>query len=182
MTATRIVYTDPRRFGLMDLFDTDGRTHHKLLAGLGLEPLGNEFNAEHLPSRFRRTTRHRSRRRCSTSAGRRSRQYLCLRGAAPRRACRRIATPATLAAGKRRSSGSRSWCAHIRGVLDEAIAAGGSTLRDYAAADGEPGAFQQRFAVYDREGEPCPRPGCRGTVRRIVQAGRSTFYCPVCQR
>ena len=70
----------------------------------------------------------------------------------------------------------------IRDVLLEAIEAGGSTLRDYAQADGELGYFQHRFAVYDREGEACSKPECGGTVKRIVQAGRSTFYCPGCQR
>ena len=70
----------------------------------------------------------------------------------------------------------------IRAVLGEALEAGGSTLRDYAKADGSRGAFQQRFAVYDREGEPCLREGCRGTVKRVAQSGRSTFHCPVCQR
>jgi formamidopyrimidine-DNA glycosylase len=67
-------------------------------------------------------------------------------------------------------------------VLAEAIEAGGSTLRDHARPDGRLGAFQHRFAVYDREGKPCPKRGCGGTIRRIVQAGRSTFYCPRCQR
>jgi formamidopyrimidine-DNA glycosylase len=69
----------------------------------------------------------------------------------------------------------------IRSVLDEAIAAGGSTLRDFAQPDGELGYFSKQFDVYGREGEPC-RAGCGGTVRRIVQGGRSTFYCPACQR
>src|SRR5690606_35036337 len=69
----------------------------------------------------------------------------------------------------------------IRDVLAEAIAAGGSTLRDFSNAEGRPGYFQHTFLVYDREGEPCPRPGCTGTIARIVQAGRSSFYCPVCQ-
>jgi formamidopyrimidine-DNA glycosylase len=69
----------------------------------------------------------------------------------------------------------------IRAVLEDAIAAGGSTLRDFRAADGASGYFQHSFSVYDREGEPCPRPGCTGTVARLVQSGRSTFYCPVCQ-
>jgi formamidopyrimidine-DNA glycosylase len=69
----------------------------------------------------------------------------------------------------------------IRAVLNDAIDAGGSTLRDYADADGASGAYQHRFSVYDREGQPCRRRGCRGTIRRIVQAGRSTFYCPRCQ-
>jgi formamidopyrimidine-DNA glycosylase len=67
-------------------------------------------------------------------------------------------------------------------VLEAAIAAGGSSLRDHIRTDGELGSFQHDFAVYDREGEPCPRHGCRGVIRRKVQSGRSTFYCPVCQR
>src|SRR5690606_16764741 len=70
----------------------------------------------------------------------------------------------------------------VRQVLDEAIAAGGSTLRDFANAEGGQGYFQHDFAVYGREGEPCRTPGCAGTVKRVVQAGRSTFYCPRCQR
>ena len=70
----------------------------------------------------------------------------------------------------------------VRDVLNEAIAAGGSTLRDFRNADGGSGYFQHRFAVYDREGEPCPTPLCTGTVQRIVQSGRSTFFCPVCQK
>jgi formamidopyrimidine-DNA glycosylase len=69
----------------------------------------------------------------------------------------------------------------IREVLEEAIIAGGSTLRDYAAADGALGYFQHRFRVYDREGEPCPRPDCTGVIDRRAQAGRSTFFCPICQ-
>jgi formamidopyrimidine-DNA glycosylase len=70
----------------------------------------------------------------------------------------------------------------VRAVIADAVEAGGSSLRDYVTADGELGLFQHRFAVYDREGEPCLRPGCVGIIRRIVQAGRSTFYCPICQR
>lgn len=70
----------------------------------------------------------------------------------------------------------------VRAVLAEAIEAGGSTLRDFRAADGASGYFQHRFAVYDREGEPCATPGCSGTIRRIVQSGRSSFFCPECQR
>jgi formamidopyrimidine-DNA glycosylase len=72
--------------------------------------------------------------------------------------------------------------AAIKAVLSDAIRAGGSTLRDYKRADGTSGLFQNEFGVYRREGEPCLRPGCRGPVRRKTQGGRSTFYCPVCQR
>jgi len=70
----------------------------------------------------------------------------------------------------------------IRDVLREAIAAGGSSLRDYRQTDGDLGYFQHTFRVYDREGEPCVTPGCSGTVARVVQSGRSSFYCPICQR
>jgi formamidopyrimidine-DNA glycosylase len=70
----------------------------------------------------------------------------------------------------------------IKAVLAEAIEAGGSTLRDYAAADGALGYFQHRFRAYDREGQPCLNPGCKGTIAREVHAGRSTFFCPTCQR
>jgi formamidopyrimidine-DNA glycosylase len=70
----------------------------------------------------------------------------------------------------------------IRSVLEEAVRAGGSTLRNHRLTDGKLGYFQHTFRVYDREGQPCMTPGCNGTVRRIVQAGRSTFYCPACQR
>ena len=72
--------------------------------------------------------------------------------------------------------------AEIKAVLRDAIRAGGSTLRDYKQADGSIGSFQKEFGVYGREGEPCSRPGCRGIVRRKTQGGRSTFYCPACQR
>ncbi|HET7156964.1 MAG TPA: zinc finger domain-containing protein, partial [Hyphomicrobiaceae bacterium] len=70
----------------------------------------------------------------------------------------------------------------VKAVLADAIRAGGSTLRDYKQANGDIGSFQKEFAVYGREGEPCTRPGCRGTVRRKTQGGRSTFFCPACQR
>ena len=99
---------------------------------------------------------------------------------------------AALAATRRRHAGARGAAGRprgslrladaIRAVIAEAVEAGGSSLRDYVRADGELGLFQHRFAVYDREGEPCLREGCRGVVRRIVQSGRSTFFCPVCQR
>ena len=71
---------------------------------------------------------------------------------------------------------------HVRDILNEAILVGGSTLQDFAGADGAEGAYQERFAVYDRQGEPCQKRGCGGTIRRIVQSGRSTFYCPTCQK
>ena len=94
----------------------------------------------------------------------------------PRRLARTVTSNAGTTERAERLAGA------IRDVLGDAIAAGGSTLRDYVRTDGELGYFQHAFQVYDREGEPCPRPGCGGAVGRIVQANRSTFYCPSCQR
>jgi formamidopyrimidine-DNA glycosylase len=84
--------------------------------------------------------------------------------------------------GKKAHSQAEALALAIRQVLQEAVAAGGSSLKDFAAADGSLGYFQHRFRVYDREGEPCPRTGCKGVVERQVQSGRSTFYCARCQR
>jgi formamidopyrimidine-DNA glycosylase len=179
--GTRIVYTDPRRFGLMDLIDTATAADHKLLAGLGPEPLGNDFNAEHLRSALeaRRTPLKSALLDQRLIAGL-GNIYACEALHRAALSPKRIA--ATLARGRNGPARLEALVRAIRSVLDDAIAAGGSTLRNYASAQGRPGAFQHRFDVYDREGEPCPRHGCRGTIRRIVQAGRSTFYCPVCQR
>ena len=82
----------------------------------------------------------------------------------------------------RRTSARERLVDAIKAVLNDAIEAGGSSLRDHRRTDGELGDFQHNFRVYDREGKPCPTPGCNGTIRRIVQTGRSTFFCPVCQR
>jgi formamidopyrimidine-DNA glycosylase len=178
---TRIVYTDPRRFGLMDLTDTATAASHKLLVGLGPEPLGNDFNAAHLRKGLAgRETPLKSALLDQRVVAGLGNIYACEALHRAALSPKRIA--ATLAGGRNSEQRLEALVRAVRGVLNDAIAAGGSTLRDYASADGRPGAFQHRFEVYDREGEPCPRPGCRGTIRRIVQAGRSTFYCGVCQR
>jgi formamidopyrimidine-DNA glycosylase len=177
--ALLLIYSDARRFGFMDVFEDDRSAR---LAGLGPEPLSNMFNAAEMAARFRGKAApikmalldqrvvaglgniyasealHRAHIRPTVPARR-----LVLKSGAPSGRLDRLA-------------------AGVRAVLEEAIAAGGSTLRDFRAADGAPGYFQHRFAVYDREGQPCPSPGCRGTIVRIVQSGRSTFYCPVCQK
>jgi formamidopyrimidine-DNA glycosylase len=179
--GTLIVYTDPRRFGLMDLIDTATASHHKLLAGLGPEPLGNDFNAEHLRAGLDgRETPLKSALLDQRVVAGLGNIYACEALHRAALSPKRIA--ATLTRGRNSVERLEALVRAVRSVLDDAIAAGGSTLRNYASAQGRPGAFQHRFDVYDREGEPCPRPGCRGTVRRIVQAGRSTFYCGVCQR
>lgn len=172
----RVAFNDPRRFGAMDIAATTDLGSHRFLAGLGPEPLGNAFGGPTLVAAF-------AGRRTSVKAALLDQRivaglgniYVCealhRAGIAPRRAAGRISAARieTLATA-------------IREVLRDAIAAGGSSLRDYRQADGELGYFQHAFRVYGREGERCPRPDCAGVVRRVVQSGRSSFYCPRCQR
>lgn len=178
---TRVIYTDHRRFGVMDLLQERELTSHRLLKDIGVEPLGNEFSGAFLASRFRKKSAPLKAalldQRIIAGLGNIYVNEVLYRSAlSPRRKAgtlvRKISHDASL----------NNLVRHVRDVLNEAIAAGGSTLRDFSSTDGSEGAFQQRFAVYDREGEHCPRMGCRGTIRRIVQSGRSTFYCPSCQK
>ena len=179
--GTRIVYTDPRRFGFIDLIEPGGADRNRFLAGLGVEPLGNELHADFLAAAL---------------AGRRSplkaalldqriiaglgNIYVCEALYRARLSPRRLSGSIVR---KRGVSPRIEPLVHaIRTVIAEAIEAGGSTLRDYARTDGSAGDFQQRFDVYDREGEACRTPGCTARIRRIVQSGRSSFYCPTCQR
>ena len=177
-----VTYNDPRRFGFMDLAAADDLENCRHFVGMGVEPLGNEMSASYLAARatgrsadlkaFLLDQRH--------VAGL-GNIYVC------EALYRAGISPKRKAASLARSDGRPAVrCERlvpvIRDVLNEAIAAGGSTLRDYAAADGALGYFQHAFRVYGREGEPCLTQGCSGKVRRIVQAGRSTFYCGKCQR
>ncbi|MCX7890326.1 MAG: bifunctional DNA-formamidopyrimidine glycosylase/DNA-(apurinic or apyrimidinic site) lyase [Rhodobacteraceae bacterium] len=174
--GARVTFNDARRFGLMDLVPTPSADSHPLLAGLGPEPLGNGFDEAGLAARL---------------AGRRSpvkaalldqRIVAGLGNIYVSEALHRAGiSPRRLAANVGPARAGRLVRA-IRDVLAEAIAAGGSSLRDYRRTDGELGHFQHSFRVYDREGAPCPAPGCTGTIRRIVQSGRSTFFCPSCQK
>ena len=168
-----ITLNDARRFGMVDLIrEGEG---HPLLAHLGPEPLGPDFTADYLAARF-----HGKKSPVKTAlldqrivAGLGNiyvSESLYRAGIDPRRAAGRIG-----------AARLRALTAHIRDVLDEAIAAGGSSLRDHRQATGELGYFQHSFRVYDREAMPCPTPGCAGTIRRILQSGRSSFYCPLCQ-
>ncbi|CAN5253726.1 bifunctional DNA-formamidopyrimidine glycosylase/DNA-(apurinic or apyrimidinic site) lyase [soil metagenome] len=179
--GTRVVFTDPRRFGLMDLVAEETLWAHRLLDRIGVEPLGNEFSAETLTRAFRgKNAPLKAALLDQTIIAGLGNIYVCealhRAGLSPKRKA------GTLARKKGIDVRVETLVRHIRDVLNEAIRAGGSTLKDYAAPDGLAGAYQQRFAVYDREGKPCFKPGCGGTIRRIVQAGRSTFYCPRCQR
>jgi formamidopyrimidine-DNA glycosylase len=172
----RVTYYDPRRFGYMDLIETAAIPTHPWFAGLGPEPLSDDFDATLLKAAF---------------AGRKQGPktllldqrivaglgniYVC---EALNRSRLSPFRPAGTIAPKRLPALVDT----VREVLAEAIEAGGSTLRDYASADGALGYFQHRFRAYDREGEPCLNPGCAGTIARETQAGRSTFYCATCQK
>lgn len=174
--GVRVTYYDPRRFGYMALVNTATMHLHPWFAELGPEPLSDAFDAARLKAAF---------------AGRKQGPktllldqrivaglgniYVC-------EALHRARISPFKPAGKIAAAKLPPLVQAIRDVLGEAIRAGGSTLRDYAQADGALGYFQHSFRVYDREGRPCPNEGCKGVVAREVQAGRSTFYCPVCQR
>ena len=175
----RVIYTDPRRFGLMDLATGDEAPAHRLLAGIGVEPLGNGFDAAYLAAAFRG-------KKAPLKAALLDQRiiaglgniYVCEALYRARLSPKRIA--GTLVKKNGHDPRLDDLVRHIRDVLNEAILAGGSTLRDFAQPDGEAGAYQQRFDVYDREGKPCRN--CGRPVRRIVQSGRSTFYCAHCQK
>jgi formamidopyrimidine-DNA glycosylase len=174
--GARVTFNDPRRFGAMDLMPTAEAEAHPLLARLGPEPLGNAFHEGYLVDAIKSRTSPVKAvlldQRIVSGLGN---IYVCealfRAGVSPRRRARRISA---------RRIGRL--VPAIREVLHDAIAAGGSSLRDFRQADGELGYFQASFDVYGREGLACRRDGCAGTVRRIVQSGRSSFYCPACQR
>jgi formamidopyrimidine-DNA glycosylase len=172
-SGARVTFNDPRRFGAMDLMPTAQADGHPLLAHLGPEPLGNRFDGDYLAARLAgRKTPIKSALLDQHIVAGLGNIYVCevlhAAGIAPQRRADQVADAPALVP-------------IIRDILAKAIAAGGSSLRDYRQADGELGYFQHNFAVYGREGAPCPRPGCGGTIARIVQSGRSSFYCPACQ-
>ncbi len=178
----RVIYNDPRRFGFMLLAEATDLEEHPLLAGLGVEPTGNALDGALLARLFagKRTPLKSALMDQRVVAGL-GNIYVCealwRAGLSPRR----IASTIVTGHGKPTERSNRLAQA-VRAVIADAIAAGGSSLKDYVRADGSLGYFQHSFSVYDREGEPCRKEGCSGTVHRIVQGGRSTFYCPVCQR
>jgi formamidopyrimidine-DNA glycosylase len=180
--GAKVTYNDARRFGYMTLIKAGALAEHEYFAGLGVEPLGEDLNAAYLAKRA-----HGKKvdlkaflmdQRIVAGLGN---IYVCealFRASLdPFKGATRLETKA----GKSTPAAERLSAA-IKSVLRDAIRAGGSTLRDYQQADGSLGSFQKEFAVYGREGEPCGGPGCRGIVRRKTQGGRSTFYCPACQR
>ena len=171
-----ITYNDARRFGAMDLWPTAELDAHPHLKTLGPEPLGNAFHAAALAGAFdgRQTPVKAALLDQRTVAGL-GNIYVC-------EALFRSGIHPTRMAGSIARRRIEELATQIRATLAEAIEAGGSSLRDYRQADGELGYFQHTFKVYDREGGACSTDGCPGTIRRIVQSGRSTFYCPRCQR
>jgi formamidopyrimidine-DNA glycosylase len=170
----RIIFNDHRRFGLMALVNTEQLEKDKLFKDIGVEPLSEKFNTAHLANALDgKKTPIKSALLDQRLVAGLGNIYVCealfRAGISPKRlagAIKRERLPPLVTA--------------IKKVLKDAIAAGGSTLRDHAQATGDPGNFQHHFLVYGREGKPC-KLGCKGTVKRIVQAGRSTFYCPKCQ-
>jgi len=170
----RVGFVDPRRFGSVDLVATAAEDSHRLLAGLGPEPLEDGFTDAVLSAAL--VGRHTPIKAALLDQGvvaGLGNIYVCealfRAGISPRR----------LAASVAGTRAARLVPA-IKAVLAESIGAGGSSLRDYVRADGELGRFQETFAVYGREGEPCPH--CATPIQRIVQSGRSTFFCARAQR
>ena len=181
-TGRRLVYNDVRRFGFMTLVRRDKLEGHPFFKGLGIEPVGNEFGAEALARLFAGKARPLKsalldQRLIAGLGNIYVSEALFRAGLSPRRPANTLAGKGAVARARREALAEA-----IRCVLAEAIEKGGSTLRDYAKANGERGAFQHEFRAYGREGEACLRPGCRGTVARLVQSGRSTFFCRVCQK
>ncbi len=181
-SGATVVFNDPRRFGLMDLVPRRDLEASKHFRGMGLEPLGNEFDGAVLAKLF-------AGRAAPLKAALMDQRliaglgniYVCEALWRARLSPERAAGSVAAKTGKPMPAAKRLSTA-IREVLGAAIAAGGSSLRDHRRTNGELGDFQHEFAVYDRQGERCLRPGCRGIIRRKVQSGRSTFYCAVCQR
>jgi len=177
-----VTYNDARRFGFMDLVPRSDIETCRHFAGMGIEPLGNELSGETIARLFagKRTPLKAALLDQRLIAGL-GNIYVCealfRTGLHPEAPAGSLVTKKGLPTDK-----AHRLAEVIRDVLSEAVEAGGSTLRDHAQVDGSLGYFQHSFRVYDREGEPCVTPGCTGTVARLVQSGRSTFYCPHCQK
>jgi formamidopyrimidine-DNA glycosylase len=181
-SGARITYNDVRRFGFMDLIKRSEIATHPLTRDIGIEPLGNELTPEKLAELFEGKKAPLKaalldQRLIAGLGNIYVSEALFRSGLSPMRAAGSIVTKD----GKPTEQAIKL-TQEIRLVLEEAIEAGGSTLRDFAHADGSLGYFQHRFKVYDRAGEACPNPSCSEVIERIVQSGRSTFYCKLCQR
>jgi formamidopyrimidine-DNA glycosylase len=181
-SGASVTFNDPRRFGSMKLVARDKLDAEPLLKGLGPEPLGNEFDAAMLARAChgKKTSLKAALLDQRIVAGL-GNIYVCEALYRARLSPKRQASTIADRNGKPNERAQRLVDA-IKAVLQAAIKAGGSSLRDHRQTDGDLGMFQHDFQVYDREGEPCRTPGCKGAVKRVVQNGRSTFYCPTCQK
>jgi len=175
-----ITFNDPRRFGSMKIVPRAKLDSEPLLRNLGPEPLGNEFDAAMLANACagKKTSLKAALNDQRVVAGL-GNIYVCEALFRARLSPKRQASTIADRNGKPNER-ARALVEAIKATLNDAIKAGGSSLRDHRRADGSLGDFQHNFQVYDREGEPCPH--CKGKIKRIVQTGRSTFYCPSCQK
>ncbi len=174
--GARITFNDARRFGAMDLMETATAETHWLLRDIGPEPFANDFHEDHLIARFKgRNTPVKSALLDQTVIAGLGNIYVS-------EVLHRARINPKRRAGHLSAARVARLVPIIREVLAEAIAAGGSSLQDHRQTSGELGYFQHSFRVYDRAGQPCAAPGCSGTIARIVQSGRASFYCPQCQR
>ena len=174
--GARVTFNDARRFGAMDLTPTERADSHRLLANLGPEPLGNSFDEDYLVGRLK------SRKMPIKSALLDQRIVAGLGNIYVSEVLHRTSISPKRQAGRIACARVATLVPAIRDVLNQAIASGGSSLRDHRQTNGELGYFQHNFRVYGREGQPCPTANCNGHIARVVQSGRSTFYCPKCQR
>ena len=174
--GARITFNDPRRFGAMDLMDTATADQHKLLSVIGPEPLGNAFDEAYLVAALKgKNTPIKAALLDQRIVAGLGNIYVC-------EALYRAGISPKRKAGAISKARVAALVPIIRQVLQDAIEAGGSTLRDFKQADGELGYFQHSFDVYGREDDPCRRDGCGGNIKRVVQSGRSSFYCATCQK
>jgi formamidopyrimidine-DNA glycosylase len=171
----RIVFTDHRRFGLMTLVETGAIGSHPLFMDLGVEPLSRQFNAGYLGTALK------NKKTPIKSALLDQRVIAGLGNIYVSEALWRAGISPKRQAARLRGAQIEALVPAIKDVLREAVRAGGSSLRDHRKTNGELGYFQKQFAAYDREGEACVRRNCNGSIKRVVQSGRSTFYCPTCQ-
>jgi formamidopyrimidine-DNA glycosylase len=189
-SGATVVFNDPRRFGYMKIIARGAIEDEPLLRGLGPEPLGNEFDAKMLARACvnKKTSLKAALLDQRVVAGL-GNIYVCEALHRSHLSPRRLAATLATKAGSRKGIAGGEPTDHARrlvdaihAVLNQAIKAGGSSLRDHRQTSGELGYFQHSFQVYDRDGEKCQTPGCGGLVRRFTQNGRSTFWCPKCQK
>ncbi len=181
-SGASVTFNDPRRFGSMKLVARTKLDDEPLLKELGPEPLGNAFDAAMLARAClgKKTSLKAALLDQRVVAGL-GNIYVCEALHRARLSPKRMASAIAGRKGQPNERAERL-IESIKAVLNEAIKVGGSSLRDHRRTDGDLGMFQHNFRVYDRAGEPCRTPGCGGVIKRIVQNGRSTFYCPVCQK